>query len=551
MKARGFEYQFRPPLAAPEARGADPPHYRRSTDLGMIIERDVAVKLRDGVTIHVDVFRPEGDGRSAPIIGWGPYGKHGHTRYAAIFPNSGVDQSALSVYTAFEALDPAWWVPKGYSIINPDPRGTWYSEGRATYVSPEETRDFYDLIEWAGTQPWSNGRVGLSGVSYLAVMQWFVAAEHPPHLAAINPWEGWSDTYREVARHGGIPETYFWRYLPGRWGHSTTEIEDLMAEDAEHPFFDAFWASKAAQLEKITVPAFIVASWSDQGLHTRGTLEGFKRIASEHKWLEVHGRKKWAHYYQREPVERLRAFFDHFLLGRDTDVLSWPRVRVELRERFCVGEMLAEAEWPIARTRYEKLYLDPAQGALSRRAVRAESSQSYDPTSGRVVFDIRFDSTTDLIGHMKLHLWAAAERANDMDLFVAIQKLDRQGNVVPFAFWAHFDDGPVALGWLRASHRELDADRSTAWQPVLRHARESPLKPGEPTPMDIEIWPAGTRFEAGAGLRLVIQGRDIYDYPKPVMANRHEETVNRGAHALFGGGRFDSHLLAPLVEPRA
>jgi predicted acyl esterase len=551
MNVGGFAYRFRPPLAAPAERGAEPPHYRRSTDLGMIIERDVAVKLRDGVTIHVDVFRPETGARAAPIIGWGPYGKHGHTRYAAIFPNSGVDQSAQSVYTAFEALDPAWWVPKGYAIISPDPRGTWYSEGRATYVSPEETRDFCDLIEWAGTQPWSNGRVGLSGVSYLAVMQWFVAAEHPPHLAAINPWEGWSDTYRELARHGGIPETYFWRYLPARWGHSTTEIEDLRAEDAEHLFFDAFWASKAARLEKITVPAFVVASWSDQGLHTRGTLEGFKRIASEHKWLEVHGRKKWAYYYQREPVERLRSFFDHFLLGKETNVLSWPRVRLELRERFYVGEMRAESEWPIARTRYEKLSLDPERGALSLRVPGRESSRSYDSASGRATFEIRFDSTTDLIGHMKLHLWAAAERANDMDLFVAVQKLDGQGNVVPFAFWAHFDDGPVALGWLRASHRELDTRRSTEWQPVLRHARALPLNPGEPTPMDIEIWPSGTRFEAGEGLRLVLQGRDIYDYPKPVMADRHEETVNRGAHVLFGGGRFDSHLLVPIVESRA
>ena len=198
-----------------------------------------------------------------------------------------MDQSAQSPYTAFEALD------------------------------------CYDLIEWAGTQPWSTGRVGLSGVSYLASIQWFVAALAPPHLAAINPWEGWSDTYREVARHGGIPETCFWRYLPSRWGHSVTEVEDLAAEDAEHPLYDAFWASKSAPLERITVPAFVVASRSDQGPHTRGTLEGFKQIASRQKWLEVHGRKKWAYFYERVPMERLREFFDHFLLGKSTGVLSW------------------------------------------------------------------------------------------------------------------------------------------------------------------------------------------------------------------------------------
>jgi predicted acyl esterase len=540
-------YRFRPPIQPPEARGGKPPLYRHLTDGGMSIERDVAVQLRDGACIYVDVFRPLGGELAAPIIGWGPYGKHGHTRYAETFPNAGVDQSLLSPYTAFEAPDPAWWVPRGYAIINPDPRGTWYSQGRATYLSPEEACDFYDLIEWAGTQPWSNGKVGLSGVSYLASAQWFVAALHPPHLAAINPWEGWSDTYREVSRHGGIPETHFWAYLPGRWGQSTTAIEDLRSEDQEHPFFDAFWASKAAPLEAITVPAFVVASWSDQGLHTRGTLEGFKRIKSEHKWLEVHGRKKWAYYYEPASVERLRSFFDHFLLGKDSRVLSWPRVRLERREQFCVGEMGAESEWPIARTQYTKLHLDPGSGLLTLGASSCETHLEYDSAAGRAQFDFRFEARVDLIGHMKLRLWAAATEADDMDLFVAVQKLDRRGELVPFAFWAHFDDGPVALGWLRASHRELDETRSTPWQPVLRHARAMSLTRREPTRMDIEIWPSGTRFEQGEGLRLVIQGRDVYQYAKPVMADRHEDTVNRGAHVLFGGGRFDSHLLVPVV----
>lgn len=514
----------------------------------MIIERDVAVRLRDGVTIRVDVFRPADGSRAAPIIGWGPYGKHGHTRYAQIFPTSGVDQSAQSPYTAFEALDPAWWVPRGYAVINPDPRGTWYSQGRASYLSPAEAQDCYELIEWAGTQPWSTGRVGLSGVSYLASIQWFVAALAPPHLAAINPWEGWSDTYREVARHGGIPETCFWRYLPSRWGHSVTEVEDLAAEDAEHPLYDAFWASKSAPLERITVPAFVVASWSDQGLHTRGTLEGFKQIASRQKWLEVHGRKKWAYFYERAPMERLREFFDHFLLGKSTGVLSWPRVRFELRERLLVGESHTAQGWPLPGTRYERLFLDTAAGSLTRLAPPAVNSLRYDSGTGTATFEVRFDTRTDLVGHMKLRLWVAAEDADDMDVFVAVQKLDGAGSVVPFAFWAQYSDGPVALGWLRASHRELDAERSTPWQPVLRHARALPLTAGEPTCLEIEIWPSGTRFEAGEGLRLVVQGRDVYDYPAELMADRHRETVNRGAHRLFSGGHFDSHLLVPVVS---
>ncbi len=513
----------------------------------MIIERDVPIALHDGVTMLVDVFRPE-DGRpAAPIIGWGPYGKHGHSRYAQIFPTSDVDQSSQSHYTAFEALDPAWWVPKGYAIINPDPRGTWYSQGRATYLSPQEAQDCCELIEWAGTRAWSNGKVGLSGVSYLASIQWFVAALSPPHLAAINPWEGWSDTYREVARHGGIPETCFWRYLPSRWGHSVTEVEDLAAEDAEHPLFDEFWASKAAPLEKITVPAFVVASWSDQGLHTRGTLEGFRRIASPRKWLEIHGRKKWAYFYERGSAQRLRAFFDHFLLGTDGSIQSWPRVRYELREGFGVGTFHPAAQWPLEDTRYEKLFLDTAQRSLTPRPPVGEDSLGYDSAHGTAAFDMTFGARTDLVGHMKLRLWAAAESAADMDIFVAVQKLDRAGCIVPFAFWAQYADGPVALGWLRASHRELDSERSSAWQPFLRHVRALPLVAGEPTCLEIEIWPSGTRFEAGEGLRLIVQGRDIYDYPPRLMADRHHDSVNKGVHRLFGGGRFDSHLLVPVI----
>ena len=130
-----------------------------------------------------------------------------------------------SPLTTFEAPDPEYWVRHGYAIVLADIPGTWYWEGPATYLSPEEARAYADLIEWAGTQPWSNGRVGLSGVSYLTQTQWRVAAFNPPHLAAINPWEGWTDTYREVVRHGGIPETFFWPYIWDRWGAGTGMIE--------------------------------------------------------------------------------------------------------------------------------------------------------------------------------------------------------------------------------------------------------------------------------------------------------------------------------------
>jgi predicted acyl esterase len=555
MQHRGFETRFRPPHSRPEDLGSPPPRYRRTLEQGMIIERDLAVPLRDGTRIFIDLFRPADEAPAAPLIGWGPYGKHGHIQYHESFPNWGGDPSHYSSYCAFEAPDPAYWVPRGYAIINPDPRGTWHSEGRATFLSPEEALDYYDLIEWAGTQPWSNGKVGLAGVSYLTSSQWRVAGTNPPHLAAINPWEGWSDTYREVVRHGGIPETYFWPYLTPRWGAGTTQVEDLQAETLEHPFFDAFWESKAADFARIRVPAYVVASWTDQGLHTRGTLEGFKRIASQHKWLEVHGRKKWAYFYEPASVRRQQQFFDHFLRGDPDSMAGWPRVNLEARERFYVGAMQAENEWPIARTRYTRYYLNAANATLQLAPVERTVARSYDTRGSgeapqRAEFDFGFDAPVRLIGHMKLRLWAATDAGDDLDMFVAIQKVGADGVVVPFAFWAHFDDGPVALGWLRASHRELDPQKSTEHQPVLAHRRELKLAPGEIVPLDIEIWPSGTLFQPGERLRLVLQGSDIYQYPKPVMCDRHEQSVNDGRHIVYTGGIYDSHLLVPVVPPR-
>ena len=544
---KGYEYRWREPAARPEERKGAPPDHRRTIEAGMLIERDVSVALRDGAVVHVDVFRPA-DGRpAAPVIAWGPYGKHGPTVYALAYPTCGLDQNALSKYTAFEAPDPAVWVPRGFAIVNADTRGTWYSQGDATFLSPEEALDYYDLIEWAGTQPWSSGKVGLSGVSYLTSSQWRVAELNPPHLAAINPWEGWADTYREVARHGGIPETTFWPYIGPRWAVGTGRIEDLLAETKEHPLFDDFWASKAATFSGIRAPAYVVASWTDQGMHTRGTLEGFKRISSAQKWLEVHGRKKWAQYYEPECVARQLEFFDHFLRGVANDVPHWPRVRLEVRERYYVGAIQDEREWPIARTQYVKLFPDFSRNLLALESPKEETSIRYDALAGKVELEFKFDKPTDLIGHMKLRLWAGAEGADDMDVFVAVQKLDRAGKLVPFAFWAQFDDGPVALGWIRASHRELDPARSTNFQPVLAHRRESKLKPGEIVPLEIEIWPSGTRFEAGERLRLVIQGTDVQKYPKGTMCDRHEDSINRGLHLLCSGAIYDSHLLIPVV----
>ena len=242
-------------------------------------------------------------------------------------------------------------------------------------------------------------------------------------------------------------------------------------------------------------------------------------------------------------------------------------MRLETRQKYYVGTIRCEREWPIARTQYTKLYLDARTSSLRRNQAGAQSSCRYEASydsGGRVQFDFKFDRQTDLIGHMKLKLWMAPEGSDDMDIFAVVQKLDSQGRVVPFAFYAQFEDGPVALGWLRASHRELDPVQSTEYQPVLQHRRELKLKDGEVVPVEIEIWPSGTRFEAGESLRLVIQGSDFKkpdteatkegvpsDLPKSVRRSPlalHQDSVNRGYHVIHTGANYDSHLLVPVIS---
>ena len=548
-----FTFRFREPTGPPEQRGGRPPAYRRDVSDSFIIERDVAVELRGGVVVHVDLFRPADEAPAPPLIAWGPYGKHADLPITQLYPDGGVAVGQLSEHTGFESPDPVFWVRRGYVVVNVDPPGTWYSGGDATFISPEEAAYGYDLVEWAGTQPWSNGKVGLSGVSYLTTSQWNIAQLQPPHLSAINPWEGWSDTYREVARHGGIPETSFWPYIARRWGYGLHLVEDLLAEDAEHPFLDAFWASKAPRLEEITAPAYVVASYSDQGLHTRGTLEGFKRIASTHKWLEVHGGKKWGHYYSEEGLGRQVAFFDHFLKGVDNDVPSWPTVRFDVRDDHRSATRKEATGWPVPNAEDLVRYLDATTGTLVAEHPTDEAVTEYDSeqlgrTRRRATFDWRFDEPAELVGGARLHLWVSSPDADDLDLFVAIQKLDRYGDPVGFNYYAVFLDGPVALGWLRASHRELDPARSTPTQPVLLHQRELKVSPGDVVPVDIEILASGTRFAEGETLRLVVQGTDIYQHPRPLTHPVHAKRVNSGLHRIHSGGDHDSYLVIPRLR---
>ena len=517
------------------------------------IGRDLVVPMRDGVRLFANLYKPAADGRYPVIMSVTPYGKETLPgRIANFFMRlSGVKFGTFhcSRLTGFESPDPTHWVQQGYAVLQADVRGMHKSEGQAGFLRPQDAEDYYDLIEWTASQPWCTGRVGLLGVSYLAMSQWRVAALRPPHLRAIVPWEGVTDLYRELAFHGGIPET---KFLPLLWkmrlkrgrNRRFPGQENLVAERDAHPLDDAFWTSKRPLLENIEVPALICASWSDHGLHTSGSVEGFERISSKEKWLFTHGRKKWETFYGEEALAWQKRFLDHFLKDTDNGMRRVPRVRLEIRKAFYQQEVRSEQSWPLASIQAKPLYLCANTGTLLEEPVSAEGKVQYESTtrSGRAVFSYRFENGTELIGSMRLKLWVSTSEGDDLDLFIVVRKLDASGNAVFFSGFNGYERDDVAKGWLRASHRDLDAARSRGLRPWHKHSQIQRLRAGETVSVEIEIWPSATLFEAGSSLQLTVQGHDAAKYP----AFRHTKLDNHGWHTIFTGGRFDSCLTIPL-----
>ena len=515
------------------------------------LHRDVAVPLRDGTTMYIDIYMPKDLSRPVPtLIGWSPYGKHGY-KNLGMLPGADVEPEWISEFAIWEGPDPAYWCAKGYAIVSPDARGSWKSEGELTLLSPQEAQDGYDVIEWLAEQPWSNGKVGMLGVSYLAMSQYSIAATRPPHLAAICPWEGCSDIYREFNFHGGIPETTFSTWWRQNSRFSLQEAEDFVLMQEASPLYDEYWASKVADVSAIQVPTFVVASWTDQGCHTRGTLEAFRRIGSDAKWLLVHGDKKWKFFYHPDNVQRQQAFFDTYLKGIESGLGAWPRVELEVRETIGKSYTLKTETWPVEGTEYRTLFLDAASQRLASGQIMSPSSASYvsDDGEGRLTFDFPVSEDLAVVGYSKLKLWISTADAEEMDLFVALEKLDRDGNRVPIYFFNCFEEGPLALGWLRASQRELDPERSTFFQPFHKHAKRQPITPGEICPIEVEVWPSGTQFASGDTLRLVVQGRDVQVFGGGLIEIGHRGS-NKGVHTIHTGDRFDSHLVIPTL-PRA
>jgi predicted acyl esterase len=566
----------------------------------MHIDWDVPITMDDGLVLRADIFRPVNAARYPVILSYGPYAKglafqdgYPSAWQRMVTEHPDVAYGSSNRYQNWEVVDPEKWVPHGYVCVRVDSRGTGRSPGYIDPFSPRETRDLYECIEWAGVQPWSNGKVGLSGVSYYGINQWHVASLQPPHLAAMCVWEGAADWYRDMTHHGGILNTFWANWfdmqvktvqyglgargarsrVTGDWvcGDETLSDKALYLNRCDfgddilaHPLEDAYHRARSPRWDRITVPFLSAANWGGQGLHPRGNFEGFVRAASAHKWLEAHGLEHWTHFYTDYGVALQRRFFDHFLKGTDNGWERQPKVQLQVRHADHFVER-HEKEWPIARTQWTRFYLDPRDQSLRRNPVRVDGAVTYDGFGDGVTFvSPPLETETEITGPLAAKLFVSSA-TTDADLFLVFRVFTPDLREVVF-MGAVDPHTPVAQGWLRASHRKLDHELSTEYRPYHAHDEPQPLQPGEVVPLEIELWPTSIVVPAGYRIGLTVRGRD-YEWAKSTGARLsnfknelrgcgpflHDDPrdrpaeVFRGKVTLHAGAAHESYVVLPII----
>ncbi len=535
----------------------------------MKIEKDVDIPMRDGTILKADVFRPDAPGTFPVLMNMGIYQKD-----KLWVPPHDLEEGP-NPYMNWETVNPEWWVPRGYICLRVDERGSGKTPGQLIAYSQQEAIDFYDAIEWAGHAPWSSGNVGTIGISFFARTQWWVANLKPPSLKCIMPWEGAADQYRDVLYHGGIFGAGFivsWftmhmaHHLLGRaYRHNPdTFQENLLWNMMRNSLDSGVFKSQQAWWDSMELPFYAIGNWSGMALHLRGATEGFTRAASKNKKLRIHQGTHYHAFYSENGRQDQLRWFDYWLKGIDTGIMDDPPVKLAIRHGNDKFEWRYEQEWPLARTQWTKLYLDLSKpddsegkgiaGTLARSNPAQTASRTYEatggshghpPAKGISLVTPPMTEDTEITGPVAAQLYVSST-SEDMDLFLTIRNIDPAGNDV----WDTGQQGgqvPVAKGWLRVSHRELDPALSKPYRPYHKHLRRLWLKPGEIVKVDVEIWPTSMVFKKGHRLRLDIQPRDgIGSAPY----THYHADYNDGQNTVYAGGDQELFLLVPVIPPK-
>lgn len=562
------------------------------------LDRDVPAEMRDGTWLAVDVYRPDAAGEFPALLSMSPYCKDTEDLVCL-----GPELGRFNVeFAAVEAGDHDFWARHGYAHVIADVRGTGKSEGRYhNLCSPQEQQDGYDLVEWIAAQPWCDGNVGMTGISYLAFIQYLVAAQRPPHLRAIFPHDGWADLYRDIMYQGGIPSVFglvldqviatatgvpvsrdlygdeeMQRRAEERKQDPGSSIAknaiaykaltlpdvhpiafDILLNDVDGPFYRD--RSPATFMNRIEVPTYLGSEMHAYPvtMHLPGVSAGWELIEAPKKITfqpVPDGKGGFDRPFHQLHDEMLR-WFDHWLKGIDTGLMEEPPVKIWVRG---AEEWRTSDEWPLLNTtEWRRLYLrdgkrlawdEPPRGEEGRERMAYEpqmpvliNPEPLSPPPPSISYSTeRFAEDVDVIGPLALYLHASLS-GKDGDFIVTVADVDPDG-----------DAFVLSRGWLRASHREIDAGRSEPWRPFHTHANPTPVPIGEVLEYAIAIEPIANRFKAGHRLRLEIwpcdyPNPDSYDWTGYWGSCQHIPYGLPVRYEIVHGPSHPSHVLLPAV----
>jgi len=571
----------------------------------VVVERDLPMRTRDGVTLYADVYRPDAEGRFPVLVIRTPYDKS--------------QEMALT--------EKDYFPPRGYVVVVQDTRGRFGSEGEF-YPFIHEARDGYDAIEWAADLPWSDGNVGTVGQSYLALVQYFAAPQRPPHLKAMCPvsapatyfedciyrrgvfelgWmlaytiflarnysekKGTYDVMREVL-DGYIshPEVLIsplkrehYRHLPLMdWGERLKDCAPYFADFLRHPTYGPYWQATdlRRQFHNVNTPILHVSSWYD--IFQYDALTNFNGIRRQAMTKGVRQAQKllmgpWAHLmpyssptskgtgeidFGQEAVIKLHdiqlRWFDHLLKGMKNGILEEPPIRI-----FVMGEnrWRDENEWPLARTRYTNLYLHSGGKANSLRGdgKLTHSTPGEEPPD-KYVYDP--DDPVPTRGGTTLGIaMGVFDQSN----------IEERDDVLVFTGEPLTSDleatGPISLKLYAASSApdtdftaklvDLRPDgyaQNIAEGVIRARFRESlshpsPITPGEVYEFNIDLWATSHLFKAGHSMRLEVSSSNFPRYDRNPNTGSDfgvDTELYAAQQTIFHDNRYPSHLTLPVI----
>jgi predicted acyl esterase len=537
--------------------------------------REIKIRVHDGVEIAVALYMPAGDGPFPVLLAASPY------RY----DNNSLPPSPQFLWRETGPID--FYLAQGYVYANMDVRGCGKSGGEFRMLDRNEQKDLYDVVEYLGHQTWSNGKVGGMGQSYFCMSQWWMAIQKPPSLACIAAFDGLNDPYRASVYQGGMLGDFFGSYwwnqnriinrFPANGEEPREQTCDLNLLVQRHPTYDDFWRERCAaeRLHEIEVPVYSVGIWGKVDLHTRGNIDGYRKAGGPKK-LRMNGPiNAFVANAQFNSVEMHRElllpFYDHYLKGKATGWSDRPAVEYFVRgaDAFRTAET-----WPPQGVRYLEWRLGAAasgsvtslnDGSLTRGEPvgAAETSYAYpnpgwmlgvigpgpamqpDPVRRVLTFTTPpLEQDLEIAGPIKLVLHVSSTRP-DMDVFVKLSEQmpqspeDRAKGLNPASFI-------ITKGWLRASHRALDAVKSTEMEPYHTHADPQPIVPGEIYRLDISIEPMAHRFKAGNRVRLEIVNGD--SAVTDMLWTHYYAPDKIGSDTIHHSAAHRSVLVLPVME---